>query len=59
MSAGMLSYGIEVITPAIIASPDGSGPGELGLSIELDEEILVCREEREATEPDLSRSPPK
>ena len=54
-----LSYGIEVITPAVMLSPPGSAPGELGLSIDATDDPLVCLDDRDPIVLALSRSPPK
>ena len=54
-----LSYGIEVITPAVMLIPPRSAPGELGLSIDATDEPLVCRDDRDPAVLALSRSPPK
>jgi hypothetical protein len=49
----VLSYGIEVMTPAIIDS-GRSAPGEFGLSIDATEEPLACLEDRDPIELALS-----
>ena len=58
-SAITLSYGMDVITPAIIASPVWSAPGEPGRSIDATEDPLVCLDDLDPLELVLSRSPPK
>ena len=50
---------MDVITPAIMLIPAWSAPAEPGLSNEAIEEFLVCLDDRDPTEPALSRSPPK
>jgi hypothetical protein len=43
----VVSYGIEVITPAVIDKPLESGPIELGLSIDATDALCECLEDWE------------
>ena len=54
LSAITLSYGMDVITPAIMFN-GRSAPGECGRSIDATEEPRVCRDDRDPE----SKSPPK
>jgi hypothetical protein len=47
------------MTPLIIASPAESNGGEIGRSIDVTDDPLVCREDRDEIELALSRSTPK
>lgn len=59
VSEDTLSYGIEVMTPAVMLIPnDGSAPGEYGRSKDVIE-FRVVLDDRELTELALSKSPPR